>query len=103
MAEGKMIEYRVDNGVVVMEINHPPVNSYTTDLLKELDAAVLDAHFNDNVHTIVITNKPEKFFSASTDINILTGKSLTFRNNFALHGHEVLMHLENTPKIIITA
>jgi len=28
---------------------------------------------------------------------------LSFRNNFALHGHEVLMRLENTPKIIIAA
>ena len=103
MAEGKMIEYRVDNGVAVMEINRPPVNSYTTDLLKELDAAVLDARFDDNVHAIVITGKPEKFFSAGADINMLAGKSLAFRNNFALHGHEVLMRLENTPKIIISA
>src|SRR5918996_228508 len=52
MAEGKMIEYRVDNGVAVLEINRPPVNSYTTELLKELDAAVLDARFDDNVHAI---------------------------------------------------
>ena len=60
MAEGKMIEYRVDNGVAVMEINRPPVNSYTTDLLKELDAAVLEARFDDNVHAIVITGKVGK-------------------------------------------
>src|SRR5499433_3676613 len=103
MAEGKMIEYRVDNGVAVMDINRPPVNSYTTHLLQELDAAVLDARFDDNVHAIVITGRPEKFFSAGADINMLAGKSLAFRNNFALHGHEVLMRLENTPKIIIAA
>jgi len=52
MADGKMIEYRVDNNVAVMEINRPPVNSYTTDLLKELDAAVLEARFDENVHAI---------------------------------------------------
>jgi enoyl-CoA hydratase len=103
MAEGKMIEYRVDNGVAVMEINRPPVNSYTTELLKELDAAVLDARFDDNVHAIVITGKPEKFFSAGADINMLSSRSLAFKNNFALHGHEVLMRFENTPKIIIAA
>src|SRR5678816_2314118 len=103
MAEGKMIEYRLDNGVAVLEINRPPVNSYTTELLKELDAAVLDARFDDNVHAIVITGKVEKFFSAGADINMLSSKSLSFKNNFALHGHEVLMRLENTPKIIIAA
>src|SRR3970040_484473 len=64
MADAKMIESRVDNGVAVLEINRPPVNSYTTELLKELDAAGLDARFNDDVHAIGITGKVEKFFSA---------------------------------------
>ena len=103
MADAKLVEYRVDNGVAMLEINRPPVNSYTTDLLKELDAAVLDARFDDNVHALVITGKVEKFFSAGADINMLSSKPLSFKNNFALHGHEVLMRLENTPKIVIAA
>src|SRR6188474_2691194 len=103
MADAKMIESRVDNGIAVLEINRPPVNSYTTELLKEFDAAILDARFNDDVHALVITGKVEKFFSAGADINMLSSKSLGFKNNFALHGHEVLMRLENTPKIIIAA
>ena len=74
-----MIESRVDNGVAVLEINRPPVNSYTTELLKELDAAILDARFDDNVHAIVITGKVEKFFSAGADINMLSSKSLVFQ------------------------
>src|SRR6266850_7644387 len=103
MADGKMIEYRADNGIAVLEINRPPVNSYTTELLKELDAAILDARFDENVHAIVITGKVEKFFSAGADINMLSKQSLGVKNNFALHGHEVLIRLENTPKIVIAA
>ncbi|HWO40613.1 MAG TPA: enoyl-CoA hydratase-related protein [Candidatus Eisenbacteria bacterium] len=103
MAEGKMIEYRVDNGIAVLEINRPPVNAYTTELLKELDNAIVDARFDENVHAIVITGKPEKFFSAGADIKMLSTASLAFKNNFALHGHEVLMRIENTPKIVIAA
>jgi enoyl-CoA hydratase len=98
-----MVEYKVENGVAVIEINRPPVNSYTTDLLKELDAATLEARFDDSVHAIVITGRVEKFFSAGADINMLSSKPLSFKNNFALHGHEVLMRLENTPKIVIAA
>src|SRR3989304_8550439 len=103
MADGKLIESRVDKGVAVLEINRPPVNSYTTELLKELDAAILDARFDDNVRAIVISGKVEKFFSAGADINMLSSKPLSFKNNFALHGHEVLMRLENKPKIVIPA
>jgi enoyl-CoA hydratase len=103
MAEGKLVEYRVDNGIAVLEINRPPANAYTTELLKELDSAIIDARFDENVHAIVITGKLEKFFSAGADIKMLSTATLSFRNNFALHGHEVLMRIENTPKIVIAA
>src|SRR5204863_8783167 len=43
------------------------------------------------------------FFSAGADINMLANKPLSYKNNFALHGHEVLMRLENTPKLVIAA
>jgi enoyl-CoA hydratase len=103
MADEKMIEYRVDNGIAVLEINRPPANAYNTELLKELDEAVLNARFDDNVHAIVITGKLEKFFSAGADIKLLGSATLSYKNNFALHGHEVLMRIENTPKIVIAA
>jgi enoyl-CoA hydratase len=103
MAEGKMVEYRVDKGVALIELNRPPVNSYTHELLRELDEALLQARFDDAVHVLVITGKVEKFFSAGADINMLANKPLSYKNNFALHGHEVLMRMENTPKLVIAA
>jgi enoyl-CoA hydratase len=103
MADAKMIDYRVDNGIAVLEINRPPANAYNTELLKELDEAVLNARFDDNVHAIVITGKLEKFFSAGADIKLLASATFSYKNNFALHGHEVLMRIENTPKMVIAA
>ena len=103
MADGKMVEYRVDKGVAILEINRPPVNSYTHELLRELDEALLQARFDDEVHVLVITGKVDKFFSAGADINMLSSKPLSYKNNFALHGHEVLMRMENTPKLVIAA
>jgi enoyl-CoA hydratase len=103
MADGKMVEYRAEKGIALLEINRPPVNSYTHELLRELDEALLQARFDDDVHVIVLTGKVEKFFSAGADINMLANKPLSYKNNFALHGHEVLMRMENTPKLIIAA
>jgi enoyl-CoA hydratase/carnithine racemase len=103
MANGKMVEYRVDRGIAFLEINRPPVNSYTHELLQELDEALLQARFDENVHALIITGKIEKFFSAGADINMLANKSLAYKYNFALHGHEVLCRMENTPKLIIAA
>ena len=103
MDGGKMVEYRVERGVALLELNRPPVNSYTHELLRELDEALLQARFDDEVHVLIITGKGEKFFSAGADINMLATKPLAYKNNFALHGHEVLLRMENTPKLIIAA
>ncbi len=103
MGNGKMVEYRVEKGIAVLEINRPPVNSYTTELLKELDEALLQARFDEDVHVLVLTGKSEKFFSAGADINMLAKQSLAYKCNFSLHGHEVLTRMENTPKLIIAA
>ena len=99
----KMVEYRVDNGIALLELNRPPVNSYTHELLRELDDALIQARFDEAVHALILTGKAEKFFSAGADINMLANKSLAYKNNFALHGHEVLLRMENTPKLIIAA
>ena len=103
MSNGKMVEYRLDNGVAILELNRPPVNSYTHELLRELDDALLQARFDDEANVLVITGKSEKFFSAGADINMLANKPLSYKNNFALHGHEVLTRIENTPKLVIAA
>jgi enoyl-CoA hydratase len=103
MASEKTVEYRNDNGVALIELNRPPVNSYTHELLRELDDALIQARFDEDVHVMVITGKGEKFFSAGADINMLAKQTLAYKYNFALHGHEVLLRMENTPKLIIAA
>jgi enoyl-CoA hydratase/carnithine racemase len=100
---GNLVEYRSDNGIAIFELNNPPVNSYTYELLREFDDAICQARMDDNVHVLVIRGKGEKFFSAGADINMLAGKSSTYRYLFALYGQEVLLRLEHTPKLVIAA
>jgi len=98
-----LIDYRAENGVGIIELNNPPANAYTLESLKQLDAAVVNARFDTNVHVIVIRGTGDKFFSAGADINMLSKESTEFRNHFALFGHETLLRLENTPKLVIAA
>jgi enoyl-CoA hydratase/carnithine racemase len=100
---GSLLEYRTDSGVAILELNNPPVNSYTHDLLREFDDAICQARMDDNVHVLVVRGKGEKFFSAGADINMLAGKSTAYRYCFALYGQEVLLRLEHTPKLVIAA
>ncbi|MBI4446994.1 MAG: enoyl-CoA hydratase/isomerase family protein [Acidobacteria bacterium] len=102
-SSAKLIECRNEQGIYILELNNPPANAYSHDLLRELDQAILDARFDDTVHVIVIRGQGEKFFCAGADIKHLRGRSPQFRYNFSLHGNETLLRLEQTPKLVIAA
>jgi enoyl-CoA hydratase/carnithine racemase len=98
-----LLEYRVQDGIAILELNNPPANAYTLESLKQLDQAIVSARFDDGVHVLLIRGAGEKFFSAGADINMLSNAKDEFRNHFALFGHETLSRLENTPKLVIAA
>src|SRR6476619_6049925 len=98
-----LVEYRIQEGIAVIELNNPPANAYTLDSLKQLDEAIVKARFDENVHVLILRGAGDKFFSAGADINMLSKESNEFRNQFALYGHETLSRLENTPKLVIAA
>src|SRR2546430_12385840 len=98
-----LVEYRVKEGIAILELNNPPANAYTLESLKQLDEAIVKARFDSSVHVLVLRGAGDKFFSAGADINMLSKESNEFRNQFALYGHETLSRLENTPKLVIAA
>lgn len=102
-AEGSFVDYRKENGIAVLELNNPPANVYNHEVLKALDKAILRARFDEDVHVLVITGKGEKFFCAGADVKDMISRSPKYRYYFGLHGNEVLMRLENTPKLVIAA
>ena len=97
------IEQKKEGGILTLEINSPPVNSYTHEMLRQLDDCIVQARFDETTHVIVLTGNGGKFFSAGADINMLAKQSLAYKYNFAVHGNEVLLRMERTPKLIIAA
>src|SRR5580658_4584566 len=61
----QLINYRVDGGVAVIEMNDPPANTYTYEMNRQFDEAVLKARMANDVYVIVLTGAGEKFFSAA--------------------------------------
>jgi len=101
-------------GVLLLELSAPPANTYSYEMMKQLDAAVLDARMDPQAHVLVITGarpqasaagakpKPE-FFCAGADIGMLQTANPYFKYNFCLHANETLCRLEQTPKLVIAA
>ena len=95
------INYTAQNGVALIELNDPPANTYSYEMMQEIDAAVLAARMDSSVHVIVLTGAGEKFFCAGANIGMLKDADPTFKYYFCLHANETMIRLEQTPKLVI--
>jgi enoyl-CoA hydratase len=99
--KSKKINYGVKDGIALIELNDPPANTYSYEMMQEIDAAVLAARMDAAAHVIVITGAGEKFFCAGANIAMLKEADPTFKYYFCLHANETMMRLEQTPKLVI--
>jgi enoyl-CoA hydratase len=102
-SEKTLVNYTATDGVGVIELSNPPANTYSYEMMRQLDEAILQARFDENVHVIVIRGAGEKFFCAGAEIAMLNAVTPTFKYYFCLHANETLTRLEQTPKLVIAA
>jgi enoyl-CoA hydratase len=98
-----LVEYRTEAGVATITLCDPPMNAFTHEMMKDLDDAILDARFDNDVHVILVTGHGERFFCAGANIKMLSEVDPTFKYYFCLHANETLNRLESTPKLVIAA
>jgi len=97
------LEYAAKDGVALITLNDPPANTYSYEMMQQLDRAILNARMDEAAQVIVITGKGEKFFCAGADIRMLADVTPSFKYYFCLHANETLSRLEQTPKLVIAA
>ena len=98
-----LVDYETRDGLAVLTLQDPPANTYTYEMLQQLDTGILRARMDDDVHVIVLTGAGEKFFCAGASIQMLNSVTPTFKYYFCLHANETLNRLEQTPKLVIAA
>jgi enoyl-CoA hydratase len=98
-----LVDYSFDGGIAVLTLNDPPANTYSYEMMLQLDEAILRARFEQTVHVIVLTGAGEKFFCAGANIKMLQSVTPEFKYYFCLHANETLNRLEQTPKLVIAA
>jgi len=98
-----LVEYSVSEGVATCTLNDPPANTYSYEMMQQLDARILAARMDESVQVIVITGSAEKFFCAGANISMLRNVTPEFKYYFCLHANETLSRFEQTPKLVIAA
>ncbi len=97
------IQVAVSDGVATIELNDPPANTYSYEMMLEIDTAILSARMDSSVHVIVLRGAGDKFFCAGANIGMLKDADPDFKYYFCLHANETLLRLEQTPKLVIAA
>jgi len=100
---GNLVNYRSEGGVAILELCDPPANTYSYEMMRELDEAILRARFDDAIHVLVLRGAGDKFFCAGADIRRLAEVTPRYKYYFCLHANETLNRLEQTPKLVIAA
>ena len=99
----KRVGYQTQDGVCVLTLSDPPANTYSYEMMQQLDARILEARMDESVQVIVITGSGERFFCAGANIAMLSEVTPEFKYYFCLHANETLNRLEQTPKLVIAA
>ena len=97
------INLTIADGLAVIELNDPPANTYSYEMMQEIDRAVLEARMDADTHVIVLRGAGDRFFCAGANIGMLKEADPDFKYYFCLHANETLTRLEQTPKLVIAA
>src|SRR5216110_2604660 len=98
-----LVHFMIEGGVAIIELDDAPANTYTYEMMRQLDGAILRARFDDDVHAVVLRGHGDQFFSAGANIGMLNSVTPRFKFFFCLHANETLNRLEQTPKLTIAA
>ena len=98
-----LVKYETRGPVAIITLDDAPANTYTHEMMTQLDQAIVRARFDDDVHVIVLTGAGDKFFCAGASIQMLNSVTPEFKYEFCLHANETLNRFEQTPKLVIAA
>jgi enoyl-CoA hydratase len=102
-ADKKLIVEHLENGVVKLILNNPPLNLNSMELTRQLEQALSDLASDDSVRAVVLTGTGEKAFCAGSDVKEFPGILDDFVGKKLKRENKVFDSIENLNKPVIAA
>jgi enoyl-CoA hydratase/carnithine racemase len=107
MGDWQNIRAEVTDKIAVLTIDHPPVNSFNSQVVTELEEAIDGLLANDEVKAIIITGGGTNAFVAGADIpeikDLFESADEAAAAEFGEQGHRTFFKIERSPKPVIAA
>jgi enoyl-CoA hydratase/carnithine racemase len=100
---GPAVRLDVQGAIAYIRLNKPKLNLYDRVFMQELDDAVDEIRFNDDIKVAAMVSDLPKVFSAGADIHMLKRSQPAYKSSFCLGAQETLAKLERTPKVVLAA
>src|SRR5438270_13096051 len=97
------VRLEVSGGIGYIRLNKPKLNLYDRQFVTELNAAIDEIRFNDEIKVVIMASDLEKVFSAGADIHMLKASDPQTKASFCLGAQETLAKMERTPKVFLAA
>ncbi len=97
------VNYAIEEGIALVTINHPPVNSLDQKTVSELGQVVDELEKKPEAKIIILTGGGDKAFIAGGDITIFSELTKVTAEQFALSIQSVLLKMEGSRKVVICA
>jgi enoyl-CoA hydratase/carnithine racemase len=97
------LRLEVQGALAYIRLNKPKLNLYDQQFITELNSAIDEIRFNDEIRVVILASDLEKVFSAGADIHMLKASDPSFKASFCLGAQETLAKIERTPKIFLAA
>ena len=107
MGDWQNIRAEIADKIAVLTIDHPPVNSFNSQVVTELEDAIDGLLANDEVKAIVITGGGTNAFVAGADIpeikDLFESADEDAATEFGERGHRTFFKIERSSKPVIAA
>lgn len=90
-----------EEAVGVLTLNRPPANSYDTDFVRALKAAIDQVASDDQIRAVVVRSALDKFFSAGADVKFFNAGTLESNMEMIRAEHDSLEGIARIPKVFI--
>lgn len=98
-----VVRLEVKNNIGYIKLNKPKANLYDREFMSELNDAIDEIRFNNDIKVAVLMSELPTFFSAGADINMLKASQPDYKASFCLDAQETLAKIERTPKVFLAA
>lgn len=92
----------IEEGIAIVKINNPPVNSLNNEVMNGLDECFSDLYKNDEIRAVIITGEGNSFV-AGADIKEFVSWTASMARELTQKGQCLFTKIENYPRPVIAA